>query len=252
MSILPDYVSRNREHWTELNADFERAGEKSWASPEITWGMFDIPESELGILADIPLEGARVIELGCGTGYVSGWLARRGARPVGIDITPAQLDSARRFQERYGIAFPLMEGSAEEVPLPDNSFDLAISEYGASIWCDPYKWIPEAVRLLRPGGRLVFLRHTPLAMCCSPDVDPISTQLVRPWFGLHRVDYDGGTEFSLGTGEMFRLLKSLGLLVEVSASFQAPKDAETRYDHFEKDWPHQWPIEEIWRAVLQS
>ena len=72
------------------------------------------------------------IELGCGTAYISAWLARRGARPVGIDITPAQLETARRMQGEFGLDFPLLEASAEDVPLPDESFDLAISEYGAS------------------------------------------------------------------------------------------------------------------------
>ena len=62
--------------------------------------------------------------------------------------------------------FPLVHGNAERVPYPDASFDLAISEYGAAIWCDPYAWIPEAARLLRPGGRLVFLgNHTLLQLC---------------------------------------------------------------------------------------
>ena len=92
------------------------------------------------------------VELGCGTAYFSAWLASRGARPVGIDITPAQLETARRMQAEFGLDFPLIEASAEDVPLPDESFDLAISEYGASIWADPYRWIPEAARLLRPGG----------------------------------------------------------------------------------------------------
>ena len=36
-------------------------------------------------------------------------------------------------------------------------FDLVISEYGASLWADPYAWVPECARVLRPGGRLVFL-----------------------------------------------------------------------------------------------
>lgn len=51
----------------------------------------------------------------------------------------------------------------KEVPLEDGSFDVAVSEYGASIWCDPGKWIPEAARLLRPGGEVVFLRNSTLA-----------------------------------------------------------------------------------------
>ena len=65
--------------------------------------------------------------------------------------------SARALQLEFGLEFPLLHGNAEEVPFPDGSFDLAISEYGASIWCDPYRWIPEAARLLRSGGELVFL-----------------------------------------------------------------------------------------------
>src|SRR5947209_6363592 len=101
--------------------------------------------------------GPRTIELGCGTGCVSAWLARRGARPVGIDNSEAQLASAREFQREFSLEFPLLHGNAERVPYADESFDLAISEYGASIWCDPYLWIPEAARLLRPGGRLIFL-----------------------------------------------------------------------------------------------
>src|SRR5580698_3298761 len=75
-----------------------------------------------------------------GPGYVSAWLARRGARPVGLDNSAAQLATARQLQDRFGLRFPLIHASAEQVPLADGSFDLAISEYGASIWCDPYRW----------------------------------------------------------------------------------------------------------------
>ena len=117
-----------------------------------------------GALGDVA--GLDVVELGCGTAYFSAWLARRGARPVGVDVTPAQLDTARRMQEETGLVFPLVEANAEDVPLPDASFDLAVSEYGASLWCDPARWIPEAARLLRPGGRLVFLTNSMLATLC--------------------------------------------------------------------------------------
>ena len=60
------------------------------------------------------------------------------------------------------------------MPLRDKSFDLVISEYGASIWCDPYKWIPEAARLLRSGGELVFLRNSTLSMVCMPDTGKVA------------------------------------------------------------------------------
>ena len=90
-----------------------------------------------------------------------------------------------------GIEFPLVEAPGEEVPLPDASFDLAISEYGAATWADRRRWMPEAARLLRPGGRLVFLHGTPLAHVCYPQVGPISTELHRPHFGIGRTEWRG-------------------------------------------------------------
>ena len=67
------------------------------------------------------------------------------------------------------------------MPLPDSSFDLVLSEYGASLWADPYRWIPEAARLLRPGGRLVFLTNSTVSVLCMT-MDGVGEQLVRPQF----------------------------------------------------------------------
>ena len=154
---MTDYVAKNREAWTKSNAEYTdgRAAE-AWAAEEITWGMFG-SRATRSSACSATCPGKDVIELGCGTAYFGAWLAQRGARVTGVDITPAQLETARRCMRGDGIELELIEANAEEVPLPDGSFDLAISEYGASIWCDPYKWIPEAARLLRPGGELVFL-----------------------------------------------------------------------------------------------
>ena len=165
---LPDHVRRNRAEWDRWAVDYVANGERSWklGPGEEKWGVWDIPESSLRILPD-DLDGLDTIELGCGTGYVSAWLARRGARPVGIDNSEAQLATARRLQAEHGIEFPLIHGNAETVPLPDASFDLAISEYGASIWADPYRWVPEAARLLRPGGRLMFLVNGLILTLCA-------------------------------------------------------------------------------------
>ena len=168
-----DYVAKNRDGWTQTNAEYtDGAAEQAWSDRPFTWGVFGVPEEELGVLGDVA--GLDVVELGCGTAYFAARLARLGARPVGIDVTPAQLDTARRMQEQTGLRFPLIEANAEDVPLPDAAFDLAVSEYGASLWCDPYLWIPEAHRLLRPGGRLVFLTNSPLNILCAIE-EPDST-----------------------------------------------------------------------------
>src|ERR1035437_10046688 len=136
-----DYVARNRTAWNQWAVDFVEPGKHNWATDEPDWGIWGIPESEAHVLPD-ELADADVIELGCGTAYVSAWLARRGARPVGIDISREQLATARRLQSQHGLGFPLIHGNAESVPCPDATFDMAISQYGASIWADPYLWIP--------------------------------------------------------------------------------------------------------------
>src|SRR3954451_5005453 len=184
-----DHVARNRAQWDRWAADYVAAGERQWAQDEPSWGIWSVPEAQLEMLPSDPA-GLDAIELGCGTGYVSSWLARRGARPVGIDNSEAQLATARRLQREHGLEFPLLHGNAERVPYPDASFDLAISEYGASIWCDPYLWIPEAARLLRPGGWLIFLCNGLLAMLGTSPEDTedvlIGSRLRRPLFGMHR------------------------------------------------------------------
>jgi len=246
---LPGHVIANRTYWSAEAAAYVEPGRRAWADPEPTWGIWGVPESEVRILPDVA--GLDTIELGCGTAYVSAWLARRGARPVGVDITPAQLDTARALQGEHGLTFPLLEASAEEVPLPDASFDLAISEYGASIWCDPYRWIPEAARLLRPGGRLIFLVNGTILMLCSPDEElPVEDRLVRDYFGMHRFAWPGdeGVEFHLGYGDWIRLLRREGFEVEDLIELRAPVGASTGYPFVTPAWARRWPSEEVWIA----
>lgn len=253
MAELSDDARRNRENWTRANAEYTdaRAGE-AWTRDEIAWGVFGVPETALGTLGDV--DGLDVVELGCGTAYVSAWLARRGARPVGVDVTPAQLATARRCQDETGIVFPLVEASAEDVPLASESFDLALSEYGASIWCDPHRWLPEAYRLLRPGGRLWLLRNSTLSILCAPDEEaPPGRMLLRAQRGLGRMEWPGepGVEWHLPHGELFRLLRRSGFDVVDLVELYAPDGAidHEYYVAFSADWARSWPAEEIWVAA---
>jgi SAM-dependent methyltransferase len=248
---LPEHVARNRDYWDGLAGEYADAGHVNWASAEPTWGLFSVPESQLGVLP-AETEGRDAIELGCGTAYVSAWLARRGARPVGIDNSAEQLATARRLQAEFGIDFPLHHGNAEAVPYPDASFDIAISEYGASIWCDPYRWIPEAARLLRPGGELVFLVNSTLSILCGHDDEnvPAGDRLLRPLFGMHRVEWEDedSVEFHLPPGPMIALLGDCGLEVLELIEVRPAADATTRYTHISLDWARRFPCEEVWRA----
>jgi SAM-dependent methyltransferase len=249
------YVACNRALWTVVNAEFtDEDADRAWAAEEITWGLFRVPERDLGVLGDVG--GLTVIELGCGTAYLSGLLARQGARPVGVDLTPAQLATARRCQKRFGLVFPLVEANAEEVPLPDASFDLVVSEYGASLWCDPERWVAEAARLLRPGGRLVFLTNSVLATLCVPEEEGFTQeQLLRPQRGLNRVQWPGGgVEFHPSHGDWIRVLGANGFVVDALHELYAPADAETHeyYAIATAEWARQWPVEDLWAAHLTT
>lgn len=244
----------NRAAWTSYAPDFRASAERCWATDVITWGIWDLAETELNAFG-VPVAawaGLPAIELGCGTAYFSAWLAKAGVRPFGIDLTPAQLETAREMQERHDLHFPLVEGNAEELPFADGSFDLALSEYGASIWCDPFKWIPEAARVLRPGGTLIFLRNSPMSQICTPAKGSVTESLQRPGFGIHRLEWEDeppSVEFTLMHGEMVRLLRDCGFEIEALLELQAPPDApQTKFEYMTVEWARQWPSEEIWRA----
>ena len=185
--------------------------------------------------------GKDVVELGCGTAYVSAWLARRG-RAAGRRSTSrrAQLETARRMQAEFGLEFPLVQASAEDVPLPDASFDLVVSEYGASIWADPYRWIPEAARLLRPGGQLVFLVNGTLVVLCSPDEDlPAGTRAPAAVL-RHAPVRVAGRRRRRVPPRLRRLdppARRNGFEVEDLIELQAPEGATaSRHDLFTPEW----------------
>ena len=254
---LPDHVAENRRHWDDNAPDWVASGERAWASDEPTWGIWGIPNAELPLLDD-DMSGQRAIELGCGTGYVSAWMRRRGASVYAIDNSSQQLATARRLAVLHGLDdIEWVHGNAETVDRPDGSFDFAISEYGAAIWCDPYAWIPEAHRLLRPGGRLVFLGNHPFAMVClSPAGDvPVGNVLERDYFGLGRLDWTdalddpGGIEFNMEISSWLRLFRTTGFDVVDYLEIQAPASADGTRFWVDADWAKRFPAEQAWILV---
>ena len=247
----PDYVEGNRSFWNGEAPKYARWADRNWTS-DPSWGIWGIPETEVGLLSDIA--GKAVLEAGCGTGYVSGWIAKLGGMPVGLDNSPAQLATAQSMQEQHDLPFPLIHGIAEQLPFRDKSFDVVISEYGAAIWSDQYLWIPEAARVLRPGGELMFLGNSTLFILCVPDHEgeAAGPRLLRSQFGMHRYDWpeieDDGVEFHLSHGDRIRLLRDNGFEILALIELQAPKEAVTGWDHVDAAWAHRWPSEEIWRA----
>lgn len=246
-----DYLQGNIEAWQKKAAKYIEGVEYAWASEQPHWGIWWMPESEVGLLPD-DMTGLACIELGCGAAYVSAWMCRRGAKVVAIDPTPNQLEIARRLQKEHQLDFVIEEGIAESVPYPDKSFDFAISEGGAALWADPYKWIPEAARLLKSGGQLVFLTISPLAVVCMPDYEkdgPVRPELLRPYFDMHTAvwpDAPGETMFHLTHGDWIALLRANDFAVERLVEMRALPGSTTEYDWADPDWGARWPIEDVW------
>jgi SAM-dependent methyltransferase len=166
------------------------------------------------------------------------------------------LATARRLSGLHGLDdIEWVHGNAETVVQPDSSFDFAISEYGAAIWCEPAAWIAEAHRLLRPGGELVFLGNHPLAIVCSP-IDgslPVTERLERSYFALGRLDWrdakdePGGIEFNLPISTWMRLFHDIGFDVIDYIEIQAPESATGGNDMVTADWAKRFPSEQVWR-----
>ena len=251
---LPDHVRENKAGWEIEAANYVEPARDNWAASEISWGMFQVPEAEIGALPDVA--GMDVVELGCGTAYFSAWLARRGARPIGVDITENQLATARAMQAEHRLEFPLIQANAEDVPLADGCADLVLSEYGASLWCEPQAWLAEAARLLRPDGHLVFLTNSLLVALTAPsDGGPNGDRLVRGQREIARLRYEGedGVEFHLSPGEWIAALGLHGFTVTALHELYAADDAKpTRYHWMPVEWARRWSIEELWTARLRA
>ena len=246
--VEDEYVERNRALWEQLAPMHIAAGRKAWNSDELRWGLWGMPESELRLLSGFE-SGEDAIELGCGTAAISSWLARLGMRPVGVDISRAQLRNAEALQDDFRLRFPLICANAENVAFDNESFDLVVSEYGASLWCSPRRWLPEANRLLRPEGMLVFVTSSAFLLTCTPeDGGPVGERLVRDYFGRYRVEFEpgGGVEFHLTHGHWIRLLRATGFVVDDIIEVRPDTKAKPRFDLVSPAWAQRWPSEEIW------
>lgn len=242
----------NRALWSIMNERFtDAAADELWARTEVVWGLFAVPERTLGVLGD--LRGLDVVELASGTAYFSAWLARAGARPVAVDLSFEQLATAARLQRQHGPTFALVQGDAQQVPLADACADLVVSEHGSAAWCDPERWLPEAARLLRPGGRLVFLTNSNLSALCVPAEEGLATDhLLRGQREAYEVAWPGGgVEFHPSHGDWIRLLRAAGFVVEAMHEIYAPPEGADHafYEIVSADWARRWPAEELWVAT---
>jgi SAM-dependent methyltransferase len=240
----------NRQRWDEQSDAYqERHGEQLDKSGGTAWGVWQIPESELHALGDV--SGLDVLEFGCGAAQWSIALHSQGARVTGLDNSSRQLEHARTAMERAGVEFPLVHASAEATGLPDGSFDIVFCDFGAMTFTDPANSVPEASRLLRPGGLFVFSVLTPILDMVWPAglEHPGERLALDYWEGIRRFEEPGEPiAFQLPYGEWIALFRQNGLTVESLIELRPPADAVSSYRSVEdREWARRWPMEQIWR-----
>jgi SAM-dependent methyltransferase len=178
----------------------------------------------------------------------SGWpLAHSAWRTVrGWTIKPPSPSMTCR---RTPGAIALVHASAERVRLPDASFDIVFCDHGAMTFADPYRTVPEAARLLRPGGLFAFNHGSPiLSIAWAADAERAGDHLIADYFGMHRFEYSDSIDFNLPYGEWIRLFRENDLTVEDLIEPRPAPDATSTYrDDLERDWARRWPAESIWR-----
>lgn len=246
------HEQHNREFW-DADADDYQAAHGEQLERGKVWGAWALPEAELGILGDV--RGLDVLEYGCGGAQWAVALAREGAHVVALDQSRRQLRHAATNVGAADSEVALVCASGERIPFRDAAFDLVFCDHGAMSFCDPDRAVPEAARLLRAGGRLVFNKATILHyLTYDDDRDRQGETLRHDYFDSRVFDSTEGTvDFQIPYGEWIRLLRAHRLVLEDLLELRPPVGATTTYGEFvQLDWARRWPAEEIWVARKQA
>jgi SAM-dependent methyltransferase len=135
--------------------EFEQAG---WEDPRVVSGyhehLSDLTTQSIGALLEAACIdiGSRILDVATGAGYVAGAAAQRGAQPIGIDFSAAQVAMARA---RYP-AIRFEQADAQALPFESETFDAVVNAFGMCHLADPDLALREALRVLKHGGRIAF------------------------------------------------------------------------------------------------
>jgi len=208
-----------RGWWDGQARDYYAEHGEFLGDADFVWGPENLRESAAQLLG--PVQGRRVLEIGCGAAQCSRWLVTQGARPVAFDLSGGQLAQGRALNARTGVVVPLVQADAQQLPFADEVFDLACSAYGAVPFvADSAAVMREVARVLRPGGRWVFSTTHPFRWCFLDDPGPAGLVVESSYFDRRAYveqDDDGTAtyvEHHRTIGDRVREIVAAGLVLE--------------------------------------
>lgn len=217
---MTDPHRENRRLWNEWSDAFQALwnAETDTDLPPVPTPFDPEGHATTGPSHPPPIEGADVVELGCGGGQGSVGTALAGAgRVVGVDLAEEQLRHARRLRDYYGADVEFLQGDATRVPLADDAFDAAFSEAAFQLVADLDAAVREARRVLRPGGAFYLSVMHPFREL----FDPETGALRRGYHASPRREiaidesYDADlVAFDRTVSELHRALVDAGFVVE--------------------------------------
>jgi ubiquinone/menaquinone biosynthesis C-methylase UbiE len=177
-------VRANRQWW-DADADAYHAEHGALLGvADFVWCPENLREEDAALLGPVDdLAGRRVLEVGCGAAMCSQWLAARGVRAVGIDLSTGMLRHARRGGAASRIDVPLVQADAQALPFSSAAFDAAFTAFGAVPFvADSAAVMREVARVLRPGASWVFATTHPVRWIFPDDPGPAGLTAVNSYF----------------------------------------------------------------------
>jgi SAM-dependent methyltransferase len=158
------YSIRVIKDGTEIAMDpitqFKEQQKAAWSNFAILENMTGMAAPRLVKFAGIKA-GSAVLDVACGTGVVALSAARLGAKATGVDLTPELVARAKENAGLMNLDATWHEGDAEQLPVPDVSFDVVVSQFGHMFAPRPDVVIREMLRVLKPGGTIAFVTWPP-------------------------------------------------------------------------------------------
>ncbi|MDQ0381863.1 class I SAM-dependent methyltransferase [Amycolatopsis thermophila] len=206
--------------WWDADADDYQAAHGGFlGDADFVWCPEGLREADVHLLGEVG--GRRVVEIGCGQAACSRWLATAGARPVGLDLSAGMLRHAREGAARTGIDVPLVQATAERLPLAGGSMDAACSAFGALPFVASIETVfAEVRRVVRPGAPWVFAVTHPMRWIFPDDPGPAGLTASQPYFDrTPYVEIDGQgratyVEYHRTVGDYVRALTATGFVLE--------------------------------------